>query len=668
MANDRDEALTKVRAGIRRLQAQISDRLLKISSEINQLLEHLTPKETSSFLHAACDMAASDAATYLKIAKNLKGATEELRASRAQFPLLKALASADNETRDEAVFRIRAGARLESRDVAAIRSEFRRAKISTGEYLAQAAMKKMSMEARSRALDAVKVIDQRVASLIEQIELLRYASGSRSKKERSEIRNAIAADATRILPRFEAAYGSDHRPLTELLGGATLGTKRRLGLAFHALRFLAEGRLGKEHGSSLDTAPQRRRRTDIIRCLRAVTSAPPSHFVQGVTATSEMMVEPSQRRLKVFELCAGAGGMAIGLEAAGYAPVALVESDKNAAATLRANRPEWNVIQADMRTIDFSAYRSMCIDLLVGGLPCQPYSVEGKRLGKNDPRDLLLEGARAVTEMRPWAFVFENVVGLLHARHADHLGNVLSTVRKAGYSVWIHRIETEDYGIAQERTRLLIVGMRGGLMANFRVPPSFPEWRTTLGDALLDLMAENGWTGAEAWAEARRNHLVVQDGVELRGVLASTIVGRKGGAQEKEQARWASKGLDIAKIADAAPTQEEADHAGKDFLPSLTLRMRARLQGFPDWWQFMGGKDSAARQIGNAVPPVVGQAIGLAVRSALEGETLDYEGLLAPLAGRARVHARALLDAPSLVPSIATGTIRQLLEMEGSQA
>jgi site-specific DNA-cytosine methylase len=102
---------------------------------------------------------------------------------------------------------------------------------------------------------------------------------------------------------------------------------------------------------------------------------------------------------------------------------------------------------------------------------------------------------------------------------------------------------------------------------------------------------------------------------------------RKGGAQEKEQARWASKGLDIAKIADAAPTQEEADHAGKDFFPSLALRMRVRLQGFPDWWQFTGGKISAARQFGNAVPPVVGQAIGLAV-SALEGETLDYEGLL----------------------------------------
>jgi DNA (cytosine-5)-methyltransferase 1 len=154
-------------------------------------------------------------------------------------------------------------------------------------------------------------------------------------------------------------------------------------------------------------------------------------------------------------------------------------------------------------------------------------------------------------------------------------------------------------------------------MPAFRTPPTFPEWRGNIGDAIGDLMAANGWTGAAAWTDARRNQIVVRNGVECRGVLASTIVGRKGGSREEESARWAAKGIDIATVADAAPTQEQADKAGDGFLPQLTLRMRARLQGFPDWWDFVGGKDASARQVGNAVPPILGQAIGLAVRGSV---------------------------------------------------
>nr|WP_245362262.1 DNA cytosine methyltransferase [Rhizobium sp. NXC14] len=118
-------------------------------------------------------------------------------------------------------------------------------------------------------------------------------------------------------------------------------------------------------------------------------------------------------------------------------------------------------------------------------------------MGKNDERDLLLEGVRAVKESQPRAFIFENVEGLLHGKHADHVAHALRILSKAGYSSEIHRINTRDYGIAQDRSRILIVGLRKGLAGAFRMPPKFPQLATNIGDALFDLMAANGWSGAE---------------------------------------------------------------------------------------------------------------------------------------------------------------------------
>jgi DNA (cytosine-5)-methyltransferase 1 len=251
--------------------------------------------------------------------------------------------------------------------------------------------------------------------------------------------------------------------------------------------------------------------------------------------------------------------------------------------------------------------------------------------------------------MRPAAFAFENVAGLLNARYADHLGDFMKKLRKSGYAVQIIRMQAEDYGVPQERTRILIVGLRKTAMGGFRAPPKFPQWRSNIGDALESLMGENGWSGAAAWAEALRTKIVERNGVEYRGALASTVVGRKGGNREKERARWASKGIDIRNVGDAAPTQDEADRAGPGFLPSLTLKMRARLQSFPDYWTFVGGKDSAARQIGNAVPPPVGTAVGLAIRSALKGTVFDYEAFLDPTAvHQPEESARQLTWSPSI--------------------
>jgi len=626
MTDLKSEALSNAKKVIRNLQKQMADRLFKMADEVERLLEHLSPKEVVTFLHAGCEMDIAEAGTFLKVNKTLKDSSELLREARIQFPVLKALAAADDETRTEVVSRIAGGATMGARDVAAIRANLRNQKKTFAEQLVDSGFRSSTGSARRRALDATRAVDKAAAELLSLLHAYRPDNMAYADCLLAHAR--IQASAKALLPDFVSAYGSYDLPVADVLR-LPMHAERGLPLAYAAIGALAEGRFGGEFGMELDRSSRDAAwATHFQECIQPITSTVAPITFDVVTAESAPLTSLPTGKLNVVELCAGAGGMSLGLEEAGFHSLALYEFDKHAAATLRLNRPLWNVVEGDIRLVDFTPYRSAGVDLLVGGLPCPPYSVDGKGLGKDDPRDLLLEGARAVREILPRAFVFENVAGLLNAKHADHLGNFLKQLKKSGYAVQIVRMEAEEYGVAQERTRMLFVGLRQGAMAAFRAPPTFPEWRSNLGDVLEDLMAANGWTGAKDWAEARRNHVVVRNGIELRGALASTVVGRKGSSREKEAARWARKGIDIATVADAAPTQEQADIGGPGFLPQLTLRMRARLQGFPDWWDFVGGKDSTARQVGNAVPPVIGQAIGLAVRAALKSRCFDYETVL----------------------------------------
>lgn len=644
------DAVAKGRDAIRSLQEQIADRLLKIKAQVEAVGEHLSAKETVHFLHAACEMDLTDATAFVKAAAQLKGHEELLREKRVGFALLRSLATTDEQTRIESLARMEAGASIGTKDVAAIRAESRRQKLSFAEMQSKVGMRHTRAAATRRMTESLKMIDRQAGEILSKIDLLQ---SKLPEDVRADFAASARSMAAEILPRFIEVWGPQPETVEDVLAVQNGTDGRDVALAHLALKKIAAGEFGGEYGYALDkTSEARRFYTGLVDCLQGVTSVKPPLDLD-VPLSRKPVAKLPRPHLTVVELCAGAGGMAIGLERAGYHPLALIEFDKHAAATLRQNRPFWPVVEADIRTIDFKQYRAAGVDLLVGGLPCQPYSMEGRGLGKDDPRDLLPEGARAVEEMRPAAFAFENVAGLLNARYADHLGDFMKKLRKSGYAVQIIRMQAEDYGVPQERTRILIVGLRKTAMGGFRAPPKFPQWRSNMGDALESLMGENGWSGAAAWAEALRTKIVERNGVEYRGALASTVVGRKGGNREKERERWASKGIDIRNVGDAAPTQDEADRAGPGFLPSLTLKMRARLQSFPDYWTFVGGKDSAARQIGNAVPPPVGTAIGLAIRSALKGTVFDYEALLNPTAvHQPEESARQLTWSPLIVTEL----------------
>ena len=303
-----------------------------------------------------------------------------------------------------------------------------------------------------------------------------------------------------------------------------------------------------------------------------------------------------------LEICAGAGGQASGLESAGFQHQALVEIEPAACNTLRLNRPEWNVLETDVRTFDGSNFKG--IDLLAGGVPCPPFSKAGKQLGADDDRDLFPEALRLVDECRPKAVMLENVRGLLDAIFEGYRTKVEREIQKLGYVPGWRLLNASDFGVSQLRPRVVFVGIRKDMADRFTWPTPTNVEPPTVGALLYDLMQENGWHGADRWREQADS-------------IAPTLVGgskKHGGADlgpTRSKRAWAGLGVDGNGLWDAPPPW---DFVG---MPRLTLRMTARLQGFPDDWQFFGRKTAAYRQIGNAFPSPVAQAVAREIVTAL---------------------------------------------------
>lgn len=306
--------------------------------------------------------------------------------------------------------------------------------------------------------------------------------------------------------------------------------------------------------------------------------------------------------MQSIEFCAGAGGQALGLEQAGFRHSALVEIEPDFAKTLRLNRPTWDVYTADMNTFDGRPYRG--VELLTGGLPCPPFSVAGKQLGDKDERNLFPAALRLIDEIRPKAVMIENVRGFLSAVFEDYRLHLKQQLHKLGYVADWRLFNASDYGVPQLRPRVVIVALRKDLVDAFDWPTPLPHNPPSVGETLKDLMAANGWAGAERWARQAND-------------IAPTIVGgsKKHGGPDLGPTRarqaWASMGVEGRSLAESAPD------AGFFGMPRLTVRMVARLQGFPDSWQFYGRKTTAYRQVGNAFPPPVAKAVAQNLKIAL---------------------------------------------------
>ncbi|MGD9471284.1 MAG: DNA cytosine methyltransferase [Novosphingobium sp.] len=311
--------------------------------------------------------------------------------------------------------------------------------------------------------------------------------------------------------------------------------------------------------------------------------------------------------MQSIEFCAGAGGQALGLENAGFNHAALVEIENDFCKTLRLNRPHWDVRCADMN--EFEGREFIGVDLLAGGLPCPPFSIAGKQLGQMDERNLFPAAIRLVDEIKPKAVMIENVRGFLSPVFEEYRLHLKSDLKKLGYTVDWRLLNASDFGVPQLRPRVVIVALRTEFVDAFDWPEVSPHNPPTVGEVLKDMMAVNGWAGAERWA-AQAND------------IAPTIVGgsKKHGGPDLGPTRarkaWAAMGVEGRTIAEDAPMQ---DFCG---MPRLTVNMVARLQGFPTEWQFYGRKTTAYRQVGNAFPPPVAQAVARNLRVALRVQKL----------------------------------------------
>lgn len=310
-----------------------------------------------------------------------------------------------------------------------------------------------------------------------------------------------------------------------------------------------------------------------------------------------------------IEICAGAGGQALGLEMAGFDHLVLVEYEKDYCECLMHNRRSWNVQCMDVRQFNGNPYWGD-VDLLAGGVPCPPFSVAGRQLGADDERDLFPQMLRLVEEIGPKVVMIENVRGFLGRQFDDYRGAITARLNRLGYNVHLRLLNASDYGVPQLRPRAVIIGIRTDIFDMFTFPQPHPEKTVSVGEALFDLMSANGWEGAEAWRKKASK-------------VAPTLVGgsKKHGGPDlgptRARSAWAEMGIDGRGIANSAPP------AGFEGMPRLTPRMMARLQGFPDEWQFGDRKTTACRMIGNAFPPPVAKEIGKKIKQVLDYANTD---------------------------------------------
>ncbi len=325
-------------------------------------------------------------------------------------------------------------------------------------------------------------------------------------------------------------------------------------------------------------------------------------------------------KFTALELCAGGGGQALGLEMAGFQHTAAVEYEAQFCETLRSNRPAWNVLNKDIRDLNPSDYTGL--DLLAGGVPCPPFSIAGKQLGSNDERDMFPTAMALIAGAKPRAVVLENVQGLASAKFSEYRKGLERQLFKMGYEPEWRVLQAADFGVPQLRPRFILVGLRKDDAERFMWPIGSYS-RKFVGETLFDLMASRGWSGAEEWAEKAND-------------IAPTIVGgsKKHGGPDlgptRAKRQWRELSVDGMGIANEPP-DSSFSHDG---IPRLTVRMVARIQGFPDSWRIEGKKTVAYRQVGNAFPPPVAEAVGKAIIGAFTRKT-KYAAV--PIAYEARL-------------------------------
>lgn len=375
--------------------------------------------------------------------------------------------------------------------------------------------------------------------------------------------------------------------------------------------------------------------------------------------------------MRSIELFSGAGGLALGLEASGFEHVALVERNKDACATLRLNRPQWNLIEADVRKVDFAELGP--VDLVAGGPPCQPFSIGGKARGYDDLRDMFPQAVRAVRELRPKAFMFENVRGVLRQAFHDYVEYIrlqltypdfpisqniswdtnLQRLHKhhtskgridgLTYQVSIHLADAADYGVPQRRHRVFFVGFRSDLDAKWFFPSPVASSEELLRQKFVtgSYWKEHGLSGLETPPANLRAKVarIATDSLFQTSTRWKTVRDALAGLPHPKNpsgysnhffqtgaksypghtgSPWDEPAKALKAGDHGVPGGENMLNYGNGKVRYFSVRESARIQTFPDEYVFSGSWTESMRQLGNAVPVALAKAVASSIFNHLQ--------------------------------------------------
>lgn len=329
------------------------------------------------------------------------------------------------------------------------------------------------------------------------------------------------------------------------------------------------------------------------------------------------------KKYKVVELFAGAGGLALGLEQAGFETKAVLEINKWAIKTLKRNRPNWNIVEGDIQSISQIGIKKYLwddeeIDLLSGGYPCQSFSYAGNRLGIEDTRGTLFyDYAEILKELKPKMFLAENVKGLVTHDKGKTLQTMLAVFEDVGYKVSYKVLNALDYGVAQKRQRIIIVGVRNDIRDNinedFQFPVPYSE-QLTLKDILQNVPLSDCATYNEKKKEVLKHVSPggcwrdLPDDI-AREYMKTTYFMGGGRTGIARRLSWNEPGLTVL----CSPAQKQTERCHPDELRPFSIRENARIQSFPDDWIFEGSLSEKYKQIGNAVPVNLAKEVGKSI-------------------------------------------------------
>ena len=618
----RDILLEKLRKAALKSREDQTKAFLDLLTRVQQLCVNVSEKrEQVAMMTRDWKMSRAEAHRLLRL-QHLSEETKAFYAKSFVTPeMIVALEKATVTIREEAHLLISAGRVLHTTDLAQMRKRRDAANPAAHRAMQNRKMRAQMVKASASQLGIFK---SRMGRMVRLLAKAYEMDCDRHERRAEFLRSAAMASAGLLLREFDALFTAD------LPGFRDWYDLAPEDIAGH----LARVRFGLERMSQGDFLLPEFPCNDwgsinltLVQALAWLTDIDVTHLPTewpGDAGRENALEEEwtgyhspdEQRHLTSLEICSGAGGAAIGLHAAGFESVGLVERDRFAARTLMANQRLGPIFFESVLDKDFKPYVGQ-VDLFAGGVPCQPHSVLGKQAGENDKRDLFGKAIDIIREVRPRAVMLENVLGFGQRQAHAYRAKIFADLLEAGYDAELFAISACEYGLAQARPRLILVAMRDGLMSRFKMPPVLTREPVTLGEALGDLMAENGWPGAAAWAE-RAN----ERGPTIVG--GSEKSGNQGFASKFQLEDWAARHIDARRIALEAPGPD----APENDPPGLTLRMGARLQGFPTSWGFQGAVREQRRQIANAFPPIMAAAVGLAIREALTGERVNYDAEL----------------------------------------